>query len=619
MNVKNRSFLGPALAMVFLYGALRFLTLWTGLESTEWTEELGVGTIAWEIFHGLHQPLWHYQLSPYAGESIALALAAQPFFRMLGPNLLALKMVPLFFSIATLLISILFLKRYFNTRAAFWVTALWVLAPPVFAAESLFVLVGHSEALVFGISALFMFYEYWFGDSKKNYCLYAAAFIGGLGFWFYNGSILIFLTCCILWPFLSPGTFFSRRLFYFILFFSAGLAPWFLSNQLFSFDSFRFLKGMFGNLSLNPLTALKNAACQLFFSIPASFTFLPHLSPWRQPAAYLFLFLFIGLLPSKPAGRKEFFFFAFPAVFIFILSFSAVPIPTDYNEGISFRYFMPLYFCGVLAASVSLSSGRVKKWILIPFLLISVAAQHPLYFQGIPGQALRYIPYSFYEAGANDFNFLRESRDYEQLLKRASIYPVPQRESFLWGSLSVYGPLWDKQSIAEAYRKMPAPRIAWLMESFGFYFRSSWKEADIAAEDLPAFLKGVFREGSPDPAKLPAEARRWAYFGAAGSGTAPADPEDRKWFYRGYGDAVPALRLVTQVYDFREAVRSAAKMVPPENLADFYWGIGWQARQFFLEDRKRSEDWLLSHIPGNFQAGAMEGFNAAEKFYFRMK
>lgn len=87
---------------IFLFLALRLTTLLTAVEEVSWSEELFTGVLPREWMHNWKLPIWEYQASERHSGSLLVGALATPFFLLFGPNLFALKLVPLLFSLGTL-------------------------------------------------------------------------------------------------------------------------------------------------------------------------------------------------------------------------------------------------------------------------------------------------------------------------------------------------------------------------------------------------------------------------------------------------------------------------------------------------------------------------------------
>src|SRR5690349_8937401 len=117
-SIKNRWRTGIFAGLFMTFILLRMLNLLTAVESFREEEELYRGTIAQEIIRGLPTSLWNYQADEYSSGSIVIGLVAVPFFKFLGPSLLALKLVPLLFWLVSFCLLGGFLKRFFGDGPA---------------------------------------------------------------------------------------------------------------------------------------------------------------------------------------------------------------------------------------------------------------------------------------------------------------------------------------------------------------------------------------------------------------------------------------------------------------------------------------------------------------------
>ncbi len=168
--------------MVFFifFLVLRFLNLFTALEWVTDFEELLRGTIGKEIIEGLKFPLLDYQADAFSGGSIAMGIAAVPFFLIFGYSLFALKLaVFIFFAVPACILFIFFLYRYFGEKAALAGGLLYIWAsPPALVAGSFMAMGYHAQSIPFSLGILICFYEFLYGPKKKR-----DLYLGLFGFW----------------------------------------------------------------------------------------------------------------------------------------------------------------------------------------------------------------------------------------------------------------------------------------------------------------------------------------------------------------------------------------------------------------------------------------------------
>lgn len=96
-------------------------------------EELHKGNIAHEVLAGPVLPLLDYHHVPNAGGTLVVGLGAVPFFAVLGETLLAVRLVPILFDLATVLFFVLVLERLAGRRAAWIGGTLLAIATPGYA------------------------------------------------------------------------------------------------------------------------------------------------------------------------------------------------------------------------------------------------------------------------------------------------------------------------------------------------------------------------------------------------------------------------------------------------------------------------------------------------------
>ena len=227
--LKKRAF--ALLVLSFL--ALRLGTLLTSVEYTSgywYIEELYQGTIAKELIEGLKVPLWDYKPEYYHGGCLWVGGLAIPFFLLFGPNLFALKLVPLLFSLATLILTYFFFKRFFDRKTALLVSALLVLPPPVFTGLSLSVAGSYPESILFAIAMLFCLYQFLYGEKNKPLFLILFGLVSGLGFWFSPITLLTLFACLTSWFFLDRPSLLSRKFLVFLVALGIGGFPFILYN-----------------------------------------------------------------------------------------------------------------------------------------------------------------------------------------------------------------------------------------------------------------------------------------------------------------------------------------------------------------------------------------------------
>ncbi len=646
----------------------RVLILLTSIESVSWKEDLSMGTIAREIIRGTPCPFWNFQLDFYSGESLVLGLAIIPFFLLLGQNLLALKIPTFLISIATILTSSFFVKRYFGDRASIWTAFFFIFCPPIVISHYLLVQSGHSEALLFSIGILSFFYAYLFTKHRKTTNLLIFGVLSGFGCWFFYGTGITCLTCLIVWIAVRPQNFFSKSTFLFLLAFVIGLMPWYISNLIHPYQGLKFLGAfLFHDASCSVFIMLKRFLRLIFFSLPRSFSFLQRDHFLRIPGAYGYFILcvtaigiFLAGKIQRPFIKKSFFqkllfFLIYPVVFIAIYAMSGMDIPEKYYYAITFRYYTPIYFFGFILLGIALGNARIPKFLILSLVALSLIAPSPLYFNSPLGQGFRYKGYSYAQLGIDWLQLLDASKDlYPQISKLASYFTPRDRRIFFWSLLrqtkwenNVHLGLPDSfETIPEDYR----PFIA--REFSAFYYLSSEKHTlkDLLNQDgrfpaqyRPYFYKGFltffegywfdeFEKNQDFLNKLSPASRHWAAWGlgkVARSSFPPGEEalkardlsinlsdEEKCWYYRGIGSSLldHSYGSIYVYSDRINEIKQAEQRIPDKYRKNFYWGVGWKLREKLGRDPQKVSDWI-ERLPQLFQKDATYGARNFDIWY----
>jgi hypothetical protein len=148
----SRSLCLLVLALLVTRGAL----VWSLGDVFFYGDELEKGAAAVALLDGLGGEVGHHRLAYhyYEGGGFVVSLLDALAFRVVGPNLLALKLVALAFNVGILLAGCSLAKRAFGEPAALLFGLLFVLAPESVQKNSLLTLGIHWQALLFGLVVL---------------------------------------------------------------------------------------------------------------------------------------------------------------------------------------------------------------------------------------------------------------------------------------------------------------------------------------------------------------------------------------------------------------------------------------------------------------------------------
>src|SRR3989339_725872 len=136
------------LSLIFL--ALRFL-LALSVKEIGNIEIFHIGTIAKDIIEGLIMPFWDYQFSSYDGGTLLSGILVVPFFLLFGQTAFSFYLVAVIFSLGTLILWFLFLKKYFSERVAYIFSVLFIVSPYLFIRSSIVLAANHIQIVFFNI------------------------------------------------------------------------------------------------------------------------------------------------------------------------------------------------------------------------------------------------------------------------------------------------------------------------------------------------------------------------------------------------------------------------------------------------------------------------------------
>jgi 4-amino-4-deoxy-L-arabinose transferase-like glycosyltransferase len=465
------------LLLISLFLALRFANLLTSVELISWEEELYRGTIAKELIEGLKAPLSDYQADPYSGGSLVVGAVAVPFFLLLGPNLFALKMVPLLFSFATFIFFLLFLYRFFDPKTAFLSCSLFVLCFPSFVSLSLVAMGFHSESIFFSIAMMLCFYQFLYRQRNKVFSLMLFGLLGGMGFWFTHITVITLFTCLITWFLLERKSFLGKPMLLFLASILVGLSPWIFYNATHHLEGLRFIDNAMrkgSSLSSSRWGVCESAGQKLWklarlvlVGIPASLSFQSFLTiPGLVLSFFYYSLVMLVVVPfylreSKtlsPVLKDAFMLkeaseralhqaktiplLLFPLVFAITYGLSCLPVlGRSHTHFMYSRFFSPLYFFAFPLIALALRRSKRSLLFLIPILALGILGQGSLLFREPIGRAFHYKGYSYFRLGElwarNPFRFPVEFRRLSQMSER---FGNRDRRYFYWGLIK--GGLW---------------------------------------------------------------------------------------------------------------------------------------------------------------------------------
>ncbi len=658
------------LAILLLFIGLRVCVLLSSGTHASEGEELYRGTIGREIIEGLKMPIWDYQADHYSGGSVLAGLAAVPFFLLFGPTMFSLKLAPLLFAAGTLVLMMIFLKRYFSYEAALLAGLFFTFAPPSFVQLSLVAMGFHSESILFSAFTLLCFYRYFY-EGRSDRDLFLFGFSIGLGFWFTHITIITAVSCMAAWLIQDPRSLFERRSKkFFIIGGLIGLLPWFFYNVTHRLEGIGFIVKTLLHINTGGNDGSPSAfgfdfkrLWQLVFeALPMSFGFNAfHNIPGRVLGLVYYLgglLLFLPLWARAFKNKRLLPIVLQPVIFAAIYWLSSVEM-TAVAASDSFylffddcRYFVPFHFSFFLLLGVACSGNWFKRAAAGIFLILGVYGLSTVMFREPWGQVLKFKGYSYAQLGGiRGHVWPQFSSSFEEYLKSLDKYKNPDRYFVYLHSL--YGLQFEKdlknpEKIKRLEALIPPGSMASFAESLGYAAGAqegiSFNPKDPMVELIPAdyryfFFMGIVNSTLFDNLQnvgkyldygrqLGEKEREGFYFmlgqfcpfnlGQEGMQMVlnkehgESETEVRA-FFRGVGVRC-MLNWMVDGFRFSQAVKNLNFPIPDKYLDDFYRGVGWGVRQQSAEDRERALLWM-QELPAASRAVAMEGFVACEKIY----
>ena len=127
--IKNKKII--SLSLIILYLLLIVPILFTSTELF-FGRDVHAGTIAKEYISGHSLPAFEYLNNHFSGGSLIVGFLTIPFYFLLGESGITLKLVPLIFNLASLILLFLFLDSYFYRNTAILASLFFVLSPPMY-------------------------------------------------------------------------------------------------------------------------------------------------------------------------------------------------------------------------------------------------------------------------------------------------------------------------------------------------------------------------------------------------------------------------------------------------------------------------------------------------------
>ena len=217
---------GALLLLVGAFLTFRVFVLLLGVESLYHAEELHYGTVAKELLSGLRLPLVEYRLDDNHGASIITGIFAVPWFLLLGPNVIALKLVSLTVALGSFVLLYRLCHRHFGARTAVLAATLVICCPPMYTRLSMVILGHHGEAVFLVLMVLTLFYDMAFANRIDARRCVALGLIAGFGLWYTPITAVALLSCVVYWMAFAPTLLSARQVGLILAAFVIGVSPW---------------------------------------------------------------------------------------------------------------------------------------------------------------------------------------------------------------------------------------------------------------------------------------------------------------------------------------------------------------------------------------------------------
>lgn len=365
------------IGIIFLFLFFRISFLLTNIDPIFAYEERTNGCIAKDIIDKkVKMPLYDYQAYPHSGGTLVDGILTVPLFFLFGPSLFSLKILPIIFSLGTLLLWYKFLNDYFSESVAIIFSLLFIFSPPFYSKASLVAWGNHSESSFFSILSILLFFKSFNLNKEKKYLgnwyFILFGFLSGFSLYFSYIYLVTLLALFVIWFILDRSFFLKKNFILYIITSVLGFSPW-IGYNLYQLDSNGFA------LFSKPFVAkieqkrrvgyfFKKLYLIVFRDIPFSFGFdiaeFKNIDIISYIYHFLFIFLWVvflffclktlfeGLKNKKNEENiiqcvKELLPTIYIVIFLLIFTFSGLYNPKivelEWFDVSKYRYYSPLY------------------------------------------------------------------------------------------------------------------------------------------------------------------------------------------------------------------------------------------------------------------------------------
>lgn len=381
-----------------MFVVVRLVVLYWGTNAVYFDEELATGLIAAHLIEGLRLPLLDYQIAGHLGGTLFVGVLAAPFFLALGPQLFALKLVPLLLQSVSFVLWYLVGERVGGRFVAVAVACLLIAPPQLLTRFSLVAVGFHPETLLFSAAAALCLFRVTDGTEARGGRELMFGLACGLGVWVGYIFVPTLVTSLIYRTAVDRAWLQRRTSLIFALGLVLGLAPWLAFNLTHGFVGLDWFAPPGGRepvaVSARILAALRFVTVDLFFSFAGGLENLEGLvvaSVFTIAAAGSVVVAALALLRRRSQAQPMLWFLIFPVVLAgaygLNLGMGSALGRVEYSSYDGFRYLLPLYPIvlilmaysaqtlaqqaprfrpiGVLAVGVVVLAGMVSTWRLL--------------------------------------------------------------------------------------------------------------------------------------------------------------------------------------------------------------------------------------------------------------
>ena len=354
--------------------AARAVVLYAGTDAIILDEELATGLIGTHVLSGLRLPFLQYQVDVHLSGSLLVGLMAAPVFALLGPSLLALKLVPLSLHIGTFVFWFLICDRAFGRACALVTSLLFIFAPPLLIRFSLVGIGFHPETMFFTAAAVYCVARLTDGGPTPARWHWGLGVVCGLGVTMGYIFLATIVTTVIYRTVVEPRWFTRRGALLWALGTMVGLTPWLAFNLSSGWMGATWLVDRTLNGPVNLLWRAQAAV--RFLTIDLYYSFAAPLEGWPQVAmsSLYGLATVAGLLGAVVAivravhsARPLLWCLFYPPVLAaaYVVNLGAGPGVGEVEhvsyEG--YRYLLPLYPMLLVMMGVTLTTlGGYRPW-----------------------------------------------------------------------------------------------------------------------------------------------------------------------------------------------------------------------------------------------------------------